>query len=127
MIRLWDIAKDLFIKVLWGKKIIMTETKSTPKVPTKRIFPEHQWSQEKLNQWKTEIVEHRQRCQAIFNRLQPELIKTHYNWYIVIEPDSGSYIIEQDEMTLLQKIRKTYPNTKTFLFQINETGVSGTI
>ena len=45
----------------------MTETKLMPKVPTKRIFPENQWSQEKIDQWKTEIVEHRQRCQAIFN------------------------------------------------------------
>ena len=105
----------------------MTETKLTPKVPTKRIFPENQWTQEKLDQWKTEIVEYRQRCQSIFNRLQPELIKTHYNWYIVIETEGGSYIIEQDKMNLLKKIRQIYPNKKTFLFQINETGVSDTL
>ena len=105
----------------------MTETKPTRQIRRGRIFPEIQWSEEKKAQWKAEQEDRRQRCQVVFDKVQPELIKTHYNWYIAVEPDSGNYIIEQDKMALIQKVRQAYPNTKTFLFRINETGVSGTI
>ncbi len=105
----------------------MTETKTNRKVRRGRIFPEIQWSEEKKAEWEAEHEAFYQRCQPIFDRLQPELIKTHYNWYMAIEPDSGNYIVEQDKMVLLQKVHQTYPNRKTFLFRINETGVSGTI
>ncbi len=69
----------------------MTETKPTRQVRRGRIFPKIQWSEEKKAQWKAERAERRQRCEVIFNRLQPELIKTHYNWYMAIEPESGDY------------------------------------
>lgn len=92
-----------------------------------RLFPEIQWSNEKKAQRRDEAEVLYQRCQVIFERLQPELIKTHYNWYMAIEPDSERYIIERDEMAMYQKIRQTFPNTKNFLFRINQTGVSGTI
>ena len=105
----------------------MTETRTNRQIRRGRIFPEIQWSEKKIAQWKAERSELRQLCKVIFNRLQPESIETHYNWYMTIEPDSGNYIVEQDKMALIQKVRQAYPNTKTFLFRINETGVSGTI
>jgi hypothetical protein len=105
----------------------MTEAKSTRKLRRGRLFPHIQWSPQKIAQWKAETEALYQRCQVIFDRLQPELIKTHYNSYIVIEPDSENYIIDSDKMAILQKVRQTYPNTKTFLFQINEKGIPGTI
>ena len=105
----------------------MTEARSTPKVRRGRIFPEIQWSEEKKAKWKAQQEAFRQRSQVIFDRVKPELIESHYNWYMAVEPDSGNYIVDRDKMAVLEKIRQTYPNTKTFLFRINETGVSGTI
>lgn len=92
-----------------------------------RIFPDIQWSEERIAHWQAETKALRQRCQSIFDRLQPELIKTHYDWYIAIEPETGSYILERDQMAILKKVPQIYPNAKTFLFRINETGVCGTI
>jgi len=91
------------------------------------IFPETQYSPEKKAQGQSESEALYERCKIIFDRLQPELTKTHYNSYIAIEPDNETYIIEKDKMIIYQKIRQTYPNTKNVLFRINETGVSGTI
>lgn len=67
----------------------MTDPKSNRVVRCVRIFPEIQWSEEKKAQWKAEKAAFRERCQVIFARLQPELIKTHYNWYMAVEPESG--------------------------------------
>lgn len=105
----------------------MTETKATCTVRRGRIFPQIQWSEEKKAQWRSEREALYQRCKLIFDRLQPELIKNHYNWYIAIDAESGNYIVDKDEMAILHKVRQTYPNTKTCVFRINETGVSGTI
>jgi hypothetical protein len=108
-------------------ELTMTEAKSNHKLRGRRLFPHIQSSPEKIAQWKAETEALYQRCKLIFDRLQPQLIKTHNNSYIVIEPDSGNYILDSDKIAILHKVRQTYPNTKTFLFRINETGVSGTI
>ena len=105
----------------------MTETKPTRQVRRGRIFPKIQWSEEKKAQWKAERAERRQRCEVIFNRLQPELIKTHYNWYMAIEPESGDYFIDKDEEVATQIARQQHPKAKIVMFVINETGVSGRI
>ena len=106
----------------------MTQTKTNRKIRRGRIFPEIQWSEEKKAQWEAEHEAFYQRCKPIFDRLQPELIKTHYNWYMVVEPDSGDYFIDKDEEVATQMARQKHPgNTRLFLFTINETGVSGTI
>ncbi|MFE1748235.1 hypothetical protein [Coleofasciculus sp. H7-2] len=105
----------------------MTETKPTAKARRGRIFPEIQWSEEKKQARKTEREAFRQRCEVIFKRVQPELIETHYNWYISVEPDSGDYFIDKDEEVATQKAQEKHRNAKLYLFRINETGVSGTI
>ncbi|NEP01119.1 MAG: hypothetical protein F6K58_21160 [Symploca sp. SIO2E9] len=105
----------------------MTETKPTRQVRRGRIFPEIQWSQEKKAQWRAEKEAFRLRCQPIFERVKSELIKTHYNWYIVVEPESGEYFIGKDEIVATQMSRQKHPNAPVYLFRINETGVSGRI
>jgi len=105
----------------------MTETQTNRPLQRGRIFPEIQWSPSKKAKVQAERKELHQLCWPIFERLQPELIKTHYNWLISIEPESGTYIIEPDMIAMMKKIRRTYPGKKNFIFTINETGVSGTI
>lgn len=66
-----------------------------------------------------------QRCQVIFERVQPELIEEHYNWFIVIEPNSEDYFIEEDEMIAIEKACQKYPDTMSLMLRLNETGVCG--
>ena len=105
----------------------MTEAKSTRTVRRGRIFPEIQWTEEQKAKRKVEREAFYQRCKVIFDRVQPELIKTHYNWYMAVEPESGDYFLDKDEIVVMNMSRQKHPNAPFFLFQINETGVSGTI
>jgi hypothetical protein len=106
----------------------MTEVKSTRTVRRGRIFPQIQWTEEQKAKRQAEREEFHQRSQVIFDRIKPEYIQTHYNWYIVVEPESANYFIDRDEELAMQKARQKHPGTiPLFLFQINETGVSGTI
>lgn len=104
----------------------MTQT-TIKQVRRGRIFPEIQWSEEQKKQWREENEALRKRCFPIFERVKKELIKTHYNWYIAIEPESETYLIGQDKIEICHEILQKYPNLKTCLFTINETGVSGTV
>ncbi len=105
----------------------MTEAKSTRTVRRGRIFPETQWSEEKKAQWKAEKAELKQRCEQIFKQLQSELIETHYNWYVAVEPESGEYFINEDALIVAQMVHEKYPNVRLHVFRINETGVCGRI
>ncbi|MEQ9238608.1 hypothetical protein [Coleofasciculus sp. E2-BRE-01] len=106
----------------------MAQSKSNPTVHRRgRVFSEIQWSPEKITQWQAEKEELYQRCQVIFDRLKPELLRKDNNGYVMIEPNSGTYILDFDEITLLQKVIQTYPQTQTFMFKVNDTGVFGTI
>ncbi|MFB2917956.1 hypothetical protein [Aerosakkonema funiforme] len=105
----------------------MTETKATRTVRRGRVFPEIQWSEEKKAQCKTEREAFHKRCRVIFDRVQPELIKTHYNWYMAVEPDTGDYFIDKDNIVVAKIAHQKYPNARLFVFRINETGVCGTI
>ncbi len=93
-----------------------------------RIFPEIQWTEEQKAKRRAEPSDFHQRSQVIFDRVKPEYIQTHYNWYIVVEPESGNYFIARNEEVAMQMARIKHPGTvPLFLFRINETGVSGTI
>ncbi|BAZ79087.1 hypothetical protein SR1949_26470 [Sphaerospermopsis reniformis] len=105
----------------------MSEVKSTSTLRRGRIFPEIQWTQEQKAQWLAERERLYQRCKLIFDQVQPELIKTHYNWYIAVEPDSGEYFLNEDAFFAAQKAHEKYPNVKLHVFRINETGVCGRI
>ncbi|MEB3216704.1 MAG: hypothetical protein VKN72_10790 [Nostocales cyanobacterium 94392] len=107
------------------------------KVPHgKRIFEvleEHgkyqqpQLSQEEKAKLNAEKEAFTQRCRDIFERVSPDLIKNHYNWAIMIEPESGDYAIDPDAETAFQKIRQKHPNARIMEKRLNETGCVGRI
>ncbi|GAB1540108.1 hypothetical protein NUACC21_27770 [Scytonema sp. NUACC21] len=59
--------------------------------------------------------------------MQPELIKTHYNWYMAVEPESGEYFLDKDALVVAEKAHEKYPNVRLHIFRINGTGVCGRI
>jgi hypothetical protein len=105
----------------------MTQAKSASTVRQERIFPEIQWTQEQKAQWKAEREAFKERCQPIFDKVQQSLIKTHDNWYMAVEPESGEYFLNEDALLVAQKAHEKYPNTRVHVFRINETGVCGRI
>ncbi|BAY24765.1 hypothetical protein NIES2100_45620 [Calothrix sp. NIES-2100] len=105
----------------------MTETKPNHIVRRGRLFPEIKWTQEQKIQWQSTLEAHYQRCKIIFDRVQPELLKTHYNWFIAVEADSGDYFIDKDEEIVTHMCIQKHPNAIPFIFVINETGVTGRI
>ncbi|MCL1470960.1 hypothetical protein [Argonema antarcticum] len=105
----------------------MAETKPTRTVRRGRLYPERTMSQEEINQWHAERAAFRQHSKVVFDRVQPELIKTHYNWYMAVEPDSGDYFIDKDELVVAKIAHQKHPNARLHVFRINETGVCGTI
>lgn len=63
----------------------------------------------------------------MFERVRDELITDHYNWFMIIEPNSGDYFIDVDEEEAMKKSRQKYPAGKLVIFRINETGACGKI
>ncbi|MCW6051435.1 hypothetical protein QUB60_15820 [Microcoleus sp. A2-C5] len=105
----------------------MTYLNPTSRTPRRRLHPKRTRSSEEIAQWYAEREAFYQRCKPIFDRLKPELIKTHYNWYMAVEPDSGEYFIDKDDMLVANIAHEKYPKVKLHVFRINETGVCGTI
>jgi hypothetical protein len=90
-----------------------------------RLFPYYKLSQEELANLQEEDDALYQQCRFIFERVKPELLKEHYNWFIVIEPISESYILNKDQEIAFEQARQQYPNQKLVAFRLNETGVCG--
>ena len=105
----------------------MTRAKSNRTARRGRIFPEIQWTKEQKAQKRSEREDLYERCKLIFDRVKSDLMNTHYNWYIAIEPDSGEYFLDRDNLVVAQIAHQKYPNAKLHVFRINETGVCGTI
>jgi hypothetical protein len=106
----------------------MTE-KTKRKVPRGTpMFPNRPpLSPEEKAKHKTEREVFSRRCDEIFQRVYPELIAEHYNWYIYIEPDSGDYFIDPNSEAAFQKIRHKHPIAKIMEMRLNETGCVGRI
>jgi hypothetical protein len=106
----------------------MTKTLSDgkPRRLPKR-FPTRQISNTETTRRQAESDAFYQRCRVIFERVRPKLIEEHYNWYIIIEPDSESYAIDLDEMVAIQKIHEQHPQGKVMIMRLNETGTCGRI
>ncbi|MDZ8104073.1 MAG: hypothetical protein RM338_00390 [Nostoc sp. DedQUE12a] len=67
-------------------------------------------------------------CRAIFERLRPTLIETHYNWHIAIDPETEQYFIDPTLLGIMQKIHEAYGNinkVKVTIFRLNDTGTCG--
>jgi hypothetical protein len=91
-----------------------------------RVFP-LQLSPEEKARRKARDEEFYKRCRAVFERVQPELIEEHYDWFIVIEPDSGDYFIDPDENIARVKAADKHPHKLRLIMRINETGTCGRI
>ena len=105
----------------------MTNTKSVRRRQPGRIFPEFTIPPEELAKREAEKNARGEKARVVFNRVRPELINTHYNWFMVIEPNSGDYFIDVDESGAEKKAREKYPQGWLVTFRINETGVCGRI
>ncbi|MDY7012036.1 MAG: hypothetical protein SVX43_00315 [Cyanobacteriota bacterium] len=92
-----------------------------------RAFPEKKLSPEGLARDRAESEAFLKRCHLVFDRVQPKLIQNHYNWFIVIEPDSGDYFVDPDKEVARAKASERYPDKECLIMQINETGACGNI
>ena len=102
-------------------------TKTTATRRRGRIFPEIQWTPEQKAERAAESEAFYQRCYPVFDRVKPELIATHYNWFIAIEPDSEEYFVERDLEVASLQCRAKYPGKLHYTFRINESGACGSI
>lgn len=105
----------------------MTQSPSSKTVRRGRVFPEKQLSPEEKARREAESEIFGKRCREVFDRVRPELIKDHYDWFIIIEPDSGDYFIDEDQKAALAKSRSRHPDKKCLIMRINETGTCGRI
>ncbi|MBW4494849.1 MAG: hypothetical protein KME26_17555 [Oscillatoria princeps RMCB-10] len=105
----------------------MTQTpeKRTPR--RGRVFPSHNIPPEELARRQAELEAFGKRSRAIFERVRPEVIDGHYNWFIVIEPNSGDYFIDVAMEDATQKACQKHPHSKLCAFRLNETGACGQI
>ena len=105
----------------------MTQIKPTRPRPKGRLFPEYTIAPEELAKQEAEKNARSQRYREIFAQVCPQLIKEHYNWFIVIEPNSGDYFFDIDEEIAVQKARLKYPIGMVGIMRLNETGTCGKI
>jgi len=83
-----------------------------------------------MNQTKhqtADLTEFHQRGRSIFEQVLPELIENHYNWFILIEPESGDYFTDIDELNALKKAREKHPHSTFAIFRLNKTGHTGRV
>ncbi len=73
----------------------MTNTKSVRRRQPGRIFPEFTIPPEELARREAE-----RNARVVFNRVRSELINDHYNWFMVIEPNTGDYFVHFTERIL---------------------------
>lgn len=107
----------------------MSQLSNFHQSPHKRILPHSALSPQEIAQRKATRDKLGARCREIFERIRPELLEKHYNWFIAIEPDSENYLIDPTLSGLLQKVRHQYDDTEVKLttFRLNETGTCGKI
>jgi hypothetical protein len=92
-----------------------------------RIFPEIQWTPEQKSERAAERDAFYQRCQPIFDRVKTELIATHHNWFIAIEPDSEEYFIDRDLEVASLQCQEKHPGKLHYTFRLNKSGACGSI
>ena len=92
------------------------------------IFPHrHRLSAEEIAKIEAEDKALARRCREIFNRVYPQLAGEYYNWFIVIEPESGDYFIDSEEKVAFQKAKQQHPQAVLLAMRLNETGACGRI
>lgn len=105
----------------------MTQIPSKRSPRRGRVFPEYNFPLEELDRRKAEKKARYKKCRAIFEQVSPELIKDHYNWFMIIEPNTGDYFVDLEEQVAVQKARQKHPTGRLGGFRLNETGTYGKI
>ncbi|KAF3889134.1 MULTISPECIES: hypothetical protein [Nostocales] len=103
----------------------MTQTKPTRLRSQGRIFPKYSIPPEELDKREAEKHTRVKRYREIFEQASSQLIQDHYNWFIVIDPQSGDYFIDPGEEVAVHKARLKYPNGMVGIMRLNETGTCG--
>ena len=117
----------VIIKVTSSHEIDMTLSSQNRRT---RIKPPSQENSSDFNRNFEQRDDLGMRCRAVFERLRPSLIETHYNWHIAIDPDTEQYLIDPTLKGITQKIRDAYGGTsevKLTIFRLNDTGTCGSI
>lgn len=81
----------------------MTNTKCVRRRQQGRRFPEFTIPLEELARRQAEKNARGQKVRVVFDQVCPQLIDDHYNWFIVIEPNSADYFIDVDDSIAEQK------------------------
>ena len=105
----------------------MTNTKPVRRRQPGRIFPEFTLPPEELARRRDERNARCQKARIVFDKVCPQLINEHYNWFIVIEPNSGDYFVDADENAAEKRAREKCPTGWLVTFRLNETGACGRI
>ncbi|MFP4100870.1 hypothetical protein [Coleofasciculus sp.] len=105
----------------------MTRTKPVRPRRQGRLFPEYTIPPEELARREAQKNARIKRYREIFTQVSPQLIRDHYNWFMIIEPNSGDYFIDPDEDVAMQKARQKYPSGMVGIMRLNETGTCGKI
>ncbi|MFP4121609.1 hypothetical protein [Coleofasciculus sp.] len=105
----------------------MTRTKPVRPRRQGRLFPEYTIPPEELARREAQKNARIKRYREIFAQVSPQLIQDHYNWFMIIEPNSGDYFIDPDEDVAMQKARQKYPSGMVGIMRLNETGTCGKI
>ena len=94
-----------------------------------RLCPQKTLSSQEIVQRKAATAEFGDHCRSVFEKLRPQLMLKHYNWFIAVNPDSEDYLIDPSLEGLIQKVRASYADgtVKLTTFRLNETGVCGRI
>lgn len=105
----------------------MTQAKPVRRYRQGRIFPEFTIPPEELARQRAEKDERHQKSRVIFDKVSPDLIDAHYNWFMTIELNSGDYFINPDIEVAEKKAREKYPTGWLVTYRLNETGTCGRI
>lgn len=108
----------------------MTESTQKRQVRRGRIFPEYQSTPESRTKRIAQREELGKQCRQIFEQIRPQLMSTHYNWFIAIDAETGNYLLDEKFDCLMQKVKVNYrSNGKVRLtaFRLNEDGYCGLI
>ncbi len=60
------------------------------------------------------------KCWPIFEKLSHELGERYANWLVAIEPESQEYFLGQDDLDVLTRARKKYPDGLFFAYRISQ-------
>ncbi len=105
----------------------MSKSISKRNLPSGRLFPERQLSEEEIERRHAEFLELSRRCHIVLDKVKPQLMEEYYDWYIVIEPDSEDYVIGEKMGVVSAKMNEKHPNKKCLILRINETGACGRV